>query len=460
MMAINNSLRRGSWPVKAIVRFHASRAAGWRRYHGIVLRASIFILCFSALASAEIRPLTLKQAVEAAIRQNPELVLARLDEQRARAGIRVAKDPFSPKLYAGSGLAYTLGYPTSIDGSAPSVFQAKTEMSIFNRPKTFELAAARENARGSGLDTANKTDDIAYRVASLFLDAQQFGRGAQSLRQEVQALQQVAEAIRLRVAEGRDLPIAAKRSELNIARARQRQEAGASDLDYAEEFLAVILGFPAGDRIQPQEEQSPLTGAPETEQACIDDALKNNKDIRRIESQMQAKGLELRAQKSQRYPQVDLVAQYALFAQYNYSDFFRRFSRNNAQLGVSIRLPILIGSGPAGLQAQAEVDIVKLRTRMNDTRNQLRLETRRSFHDVKRAESGQEVAKLDLEVAREQLKLLLDQLEEGRTTRQAVEEARMAEQEKWLSFYDSQHLAEKARLMLLKQTGNLQAALR
>ena len=67
---------------------------------------------------------------------------------------------------------------------------------------------------------------------------------------------------------------------------------------------------------------------------------------------------------------------------------------------------------------------------------------------------------MDLEVAREQVTVLLAQLDEGRATRQGVEEGRLTEQEKWLAFYDSQHVLEKAKLNLLKQTGTLQAALK
>jgi len=55
---------------------------------------------------------------------------------------------------------------------------------------------------------------------------------------------------------------------------------------------------------------------------------------------------------------------------------------------------------------------------------------------------------------------LLSQLGEGRATQQQVDDARLAEQEKWIAFYDAQHLVENARLDLLRQTGTLQAALR
>ena len=120
----------------------------------------------------------------------------------------------------------------------------------------------------------------------------------------------------------------------------------------------------------------------------------------------------------------------------------------------------MIGSAPAGLAAEAQSDIGKLKAQMNDTRNRIAVETRKSFQDIRRAESARDVAKLDLELSREQVTVLLAQLDEGRTTRQAVEEARFLEQEKWLAYFDGQHTVEKAKLSLLRQTGTLLAALR
>lgn len=416
-------------------------------------------ICASA-GLAETHNLTLKQAVEIALKQNPDLILSRLDEQKARAAVRVAKDPFTPKVFGGSGLAYTLGYPNSIEGAAPSIFQVRTDMALFNRPKSYELAQARESARGAGLDAASRADDVAYRTASLFLDAAQMERSLDSLKLEFQALERVSEAMKLRVSEGREIPLTGKRAELDLARARQRYDAAVSDTENAEENLAMILGFPGGDVIKPVDDDRPATEVPDSVDACVATALKNNKEFRRLESQVVAKGFEVKAQHAQRLPQFDLVAQYALFAKYNYQDFFQRFSRNNAQLGVAIRLPLLVGSAPSGLEAEAEVDLAKLRTQMNDLRNRTLVETRKTFQDVRRAESARDVAKLDLEVAREQVRVLLDQLEEGRSTRQAVDEARLTEQEKWIAYYDTQHVVEKAKLNLLKQTGTIQAALR
>ncbi|MDQ2946711.1 MAG: TolC family protein [Acidobacteriota bacterium] len=425
-----------------------------------MLKTIFTFLSLAGLACAEVHTLTLKQAVAIALKQNSDVLLARLDERRVQAGVRIARDPFVPKIYGGSGLAWTSGYPNSIEGSAPSIFQARTNMALFNRPKSYELAEARENVRSAAIDTAAKLDDITYRTATMFLDTAQIGRNVKSLQQEVTSLGHVNESVQLRVTEGRDISLIGKRAELNLAQARQRYEALEADQMYAEQSLALVLGFTDGDRVYPAEEEPLALEMPNGEAECVTVALENNKQIRSLQSQLQAKALQVRAQHATWMPEFDLVAQYALLAKRNYQDFFLRFQRNNGQLGVSIKVPILVGAAPSAQATQAEVDAAKLRTQLNEIRNRTALDTRKSYQDIHRAELGRDVAKLDLDVAREQVSVLLAQLDEGRTTRQAVEEARLTEQEKWIGFYDAQHLLEKAKLTLLKNTGTLQAALR
>ena len=135
---------------------------------GVLRLRFLLPLLATALASAEVHSLTLQQTLDLASRQNPEVALARLDEQRAEQGIQVAQDPFRPKVYGGSGLAYTYGYPNSIDGNAPSLFQLRTDMSLFNRPKSYAVASAREQARGSQFSAQAKAEDVAYQAADLF----------------------------------------------------------------------------------------------------------------------------------------------------------------------------------------------------------------------------------------------------------------------------------------------------
>jgi len=424
-----------------------------------VLRPTFLLVVTGACAFAEVHSLTLRQAVDLALKENPDIVLAHLDEQKAQAGVRIAKDPFVPKLYAGSGLAKVWGYPSSIEGSAPAIIQTRTDMSLYNRPKSYELARARENARGSSIDTQSKSDQVAYQTATLFLDAQELARSVPSLELEVQSLTRVGESVRLQVEEGRQLPLENKRVAVDLARARQRLSALEDDLDYAEASLAVVLGFPGDDRVRPLDEERAGYEIPSSEQAARDLALENNKDLRKLQSQLQAKGFELKGYQSAQQPVINVVAQYALFSKNNYQAYFVNFQRNNAELGVSIQIPIFVGSAAKAYVTQSQLEITELRNQLNQTRNRIELDTQKSFQDLQKANTALEVARLDLDYAREQLSVLLTQLGEGRVTGQRVDDARLAEQEKWIAFYDAQHIVERARLDLLRQTGTLVAAL-
>ena len=436
------------------------------RYPDSVLHRSILILFTALSAFAEVRTLTLRQALELAQKQSPDVMVARLDEQKAQAAIRIVHDPFTPKVFAGSGAAKTWGYPSAINGQPPSIVEAQAVMSLFNRPQSWEVARARENARGAGIDTQSKTDDVLFRVASLYVDAAQAARTAEFAGQEVEALTSAAQALQARVSQGYELPIEGKRADLNLARTRQRAHGAAADRDYTEAALATVLGYPDTDRVRavPDVLNADQPAAlercmPESEEAAVETALQNSRELRLLQSQLQAANFAVQEQKAQRLPQVDLVAQYALFAKYNYTGYFTRFQRNNAELGLSFKVPLLIGSGVGGARAQAEADMSRVRIQMNNARNRIAADARKSYGELKQTEEGRTVARLDLDVAREQLSILLAQLDEGRATRRQVDEARFVEQEKWIALYQTEYAAERARLALLRQTGRLSAVL-
>ncbi|MBI1895347.1 MAG: TolC family protein [Acidobacteria bacterium] len=410
---------------------------------------------------AEVHTLTLRQVVERALLQNPELAMARLDELKASEGVRIARDPFFPKVFVGSGLAYSSGFPMSIDGSAPSIVEARAIQSIYNRSKSLQVAVARESARGAGLSTAAKRDEIAFQTASLYLDAQRAVRNLDSAGRQAKSLEVVAGLVRARVGAGRELEIENRRAALALAQARQRALVLETRLDSLEGSLAVVLGFGSDDRVRATADPPAAVELPASEEAAVEEALAGSKELKRLESALQAKALEAMSARASRYPQVDLVAQYGLFAKFNnYEDFFRRFQRHNGQLGVSFTLPVFSGSAAAAQSSQAQLEVQRLRLQIGSTRDRITLDSRRAYREVRQAEAATEVARLDLDVARDQVSILLAQSQEGRAGLRDLEQARSLEQEKWIAFYDAQHAAARARLELLRQTGTIVAALR
>ena len=424
------------------------------------LKLGISSLLLASLVRAEVHSLTLQQALEIAARQNPEVALARLDEQRAEQGVRVALDPFRPKIYGGSGLAYTYGYPNSIDGNAPSLFQLHTDMALFNRPKSYDIASARETARGSQFGAQAKAEDVAYQAADLFLTASSIGHEGQTLAQQLPSLQKVVEAMNAAVTEGSELPLELKRAKVNLAVAQERLSSSSLDQDYYQMMLAVALGYPATDRVKPIDSDLSATPTPPSEDEAADMALHNNRQLREMQSNVLAKELQVRSFRAARLPQVNLVAQYALFLKSNYVDYFQKFQSNNYQIGASITIPLIVGSASKGLALQNSTDMQKIRVQMDQTRNRIIADTRRSYEQWKKAENIRDLSRLQLDFAREELTVLLAKNGEGQVPLSRVEQARLEEGNRWIALYQAEAQVTRAKLAILRETGTLLAVLR
>jgi outer membrane protein TolC len=421
-----------------------------------MFQAGLFSLLFVSALNAEVLSMTMRQAVEMALKQNPDIGMARADEEKARQAIRVARDPFTPRVTVGSGLAYSNGFPMSIEGAAPSIFQANAVQYLFNRPQSYAVAQARENVRGAELGAAAKREEVAYHVTSLYLDVERAARIGDLASKDAESLQKVLEGVQAQVREGRALPLSEKQAALNVARARQVAESLEEDQATAETALAIALGLGPQDRVRTAEEERPAPPLVKSEEEVIRQSLESNKELRQLESQIAAKGLEMRGARAARLPRADLVAQYAMLARYNnYDEFFRKFQRNNVQIGMAFQLPLLAGPGVGAQMAQARADIDHLRIQLTTTRNRITTDIQQSFREAKKAGTGAEVARLDLDVAREQLSVTLAQMQEGRATLAQVEQARLAENDKWIAFYDAQYGVEKARWNLLRLSGDL-----
>jgi outer membrane protein TolC len=424
------------------------------------MRTLLVLFLSTACAFAETKIMTLREAIDLALSQNPDLMLARLDQQKAREQITIAKDPFQPKVTAGSGAVWTSGFPASVDGSAPAIIEAKTQMALFDQPQRYQIASAKESLRGSEIDVTHKQDEVLYRVVTLYLDAQQIGRSVQAAGQEIVNLRRIADMTKARVDEGRAPSIDAMGSERDFSRMRTRADGLALDLMQAETSLAIVLGMKPDDRVQAAPQDGAGLTVSISEDDSVEQALENSPELKRLESNMQVKSLEIKGYNAQRLPKVNLVAQFEVYSKSYYQNYYSAFQRTSGQLGASIEIPVLVGRSARAYKSQAELDIEKLRIQTSDKRAHITADVRHAFQEVMRAENYRDFARKDLDYQRELVNVSLAQQDEGRLSMQAVEQARALEQEKWLAYYESQHTVEVAKLNVLRQTGTLLAAVR
>jgi outer membrane protein len=425
------------------------------------MKLSALFVVFAVCAGAETKTLTLKQALDRAMEQNPDVLLSRLDQQKARDQILIAKDPFYPKVYGGGGYAWTNGYPVSIDGNPPSIFQAHTDMALFDRQQSYKVAEAKEGLRGSAVDVVSKQEDAAYKVALLFFDAEQAAHSFDAASKQIENLAKVKELMDARVAERQELATESKRANLNLARAKHAADVLHENLINAEMSLAQVLGMAPDDRVRAAEEERAAIALPVSEDASIEEALEHSPELRRLESNMQMKTLEIKGYHAARLPKVNVVAQDDVFAKYNYTAQVNyKFRYNNPELGASVTIPLLIGKTARAYSSQAEADVAKLRIEVARTRSRITADLRRAYQEVKSAQSSQALARDDLDLTREELSEALAQYGEGRLPLARVETLRALENEKFLAFYVSRQTVERARLNVLRLTGTLLAALK
>ena len=301
----------------------------------------------------------------------------------------------------------------------------------------------------------------AERVARAYLEADHAARLARVAGKQVDALTQVLESIKAKVSEGRAIRLDEMRADLERERSRERARLLEGDARFAQTQLSLLVGGTADDRIETNPELAPIQGMPESETAAVTQALESSNELKRLQSSLLAQGFNLQLQRAARLPKIELVAQYGLFAKFNnFDQYFNRFQRNNAQIGVSFQLPVLAGTAASAATATAQAESSRLRTELGRVRNRTSYATQQAYQAVTNAERGRELARLELELQRENVAVTLARQEGGRATLADVEQARFNEGERWIGYYDAQYQLERAKVALLRWSGALLVALR
>jgi outer membrane protein TolC len=425
------------------------------------MKASVLFLFAATCAMAEVHTMTLEQALERALQQNPDVIIDTLNQRSAEARVLSTQDPFSMKASVGSGLAYTYGFPSTMDGQAPALFTVQLRRAILDKPQSYRISQAQENVSGAAVTVRQRKEDIAYRVTTAFLDAENALRMQESAAREVNNRRRSKATIDALVAAQRELPRVQHMADIDVKNALLNAKTAENSELKSEVQLAQLLGMPPGDRVRPALEERLAPDMPVSEEGAIATALSSSLEIRRLESDLRAKQLEAQSYKAERYPKINLIGQYQILSKINnYDEFYPRFQRHNFQIGASIEIPILAGNAPKAGTAQVEADLEKIRRQIASTRGRISADMQTAYSDLEVAEATRDVRREALDVARENVTYQLNLNEEGRATPAQVEAARADEEARWLQYYEAQTSLEVARLNIRRQTGTILAGIR
>ena len=424
-----------------------------RWLHCIPLLAACFVIP-ATLAAQESEPLTLKQTVDLALRNSREVALAQVRYNVAENTARVNASAFRPNLYTGSGAAYTYGFPQTPGGAAPSIVNLSYVQTIFNPSLRGQALAANERTEAQRLELEKTRNSVMLQTTSDYLELGKVRHSLELMRNQRQGSARILNFTRQRINEGVELPIEGTRAELAEARLERRIVQLESRERVLQHELAALLGMPADRRIEVESEALSLD-EPQRESDLIDRALRTNLELRQANYERRARERRLAGEIGTKWPTVDLFGQYGLFARFNnFDDYFRRFQRNNFNVGLQVRIPIVSGQRSASV-ALARGELTASEMELKNKQQSVELEVGRQYQRLRELDAGREVARLELKLAQENVQVIQARFEEGRANLRDVERARLDENDKWASFLDSDYDRQKAQLDLLNITGDL-----
>jgi outer membrane protein TolC len=421
-----------------------------------------FLVLFQGISAQQSPPpaqLTLKRAIELALRNSRDIELAKLHASLASLTAGVDRSRFLPNFFTGSGAEYSSGFPLAPGGGVPSLFQLVYNQTLFNPLARGQLRADQLRAQEQNASLDSVRDAVMVRTANVYLELSNIRHSLELLRKERDSAQKISDLIRDRVSAGYELPREQTIADLSAARIEQRIAHNEGREDALESQLRDMLGLQTDQPLEiVAEDLPPAAERPVSE--LVAQALQSSAELRHAESERLAKQEILKGARGNRWPTVDLVGNYSVLSDTNnFSAFFKKFQRNNVNIGVQVTIPIFAAQTNATISfAQEDANAAAVEAR--NKRSQVELQVRSQAHLVRELELGRDVARLDLKLADENLLVLQAQFDQGRITRQELERANLEENDKWLAFLDADLQRKQASLALLQATGQVSSILR
>jgi outer membrane protein TolC len=398
--------------------------------------------------------LTLKRAIELALQNSKEIQVAKIQASVSDRAAQITKSQFMPNLYVGSGVGYTYGIPETPGGRAPAIFNVTYTEQVFNEPLRGQAKEMQEQSKAQKVLLEDAKNSVITRTAMAYLELGKVRHSLELLRKEQESAEKILQVTQERQGEGYELPVEVTKAQLTRAQVIQRilqLEAREDDLEV---FLRYQLGFPGTQAIEVTPEELPG----EAELAgdnLVAMAMTHNAGLQLAESDVRAKEFRLKGERRGYLPTMELVTIYSVLAKFNnYSEFFNHFQRNNFNAGVDVRVPIFSAQTKAAIGlAQVNLDAAKIN--LTNRKTELSADVRQKTRRVRERDAAKEVARLELQLAQQNVAVFQSQFAEGKLNLREVEKARLEENEKWMAYLDANFQKQQAQLELLKTAGQL-----
>ncbi len=422
-------------------------------------------------ASLLAEPIPLKRVVELALTHATGLAVTGADEQRAAASYRELKDSYIPQLSTGAGIGYSYGYPLSLAGSAPSLFNVNAQSAVWDASLREFIKASRAESAVASLKNEDQRNQIIQDAAQSYAELGKWEQRLIELQQTETEAERTEAAVEERMKEGVDTLMDAERAHLATLRLRLRITEAQGSADVLREHLSKLTGLPDAD-IQTEPESVPDFPAPPQE-APGPSTTNSNPTVQAAVEHARAQYLRAKGEHRALLPSFDFAAQYALLSTFNnFQSYYipsrpcivasvnvlcvtNSFHQNNETIGVAIRFPFFNVAQRARAQA-ADADAIVAKKQAEATRNQVSEETLRYQRTVTQMKAARDVAEVDYDIAEKTVTALQTKLEAGTANLHDLEDARSQVSERFIALQDVTFELQRAELGLLRSTGDLE----
>jgi len=398
--------------------------------------------------------LTLKRAIELALQNSKEIQVAKIQASVADHAAQITKAQFMPNLYAGSGLGYTNGIPETPGGRAPAIFSVSYTEQVFNEPLRGQAKETQEQSKAQKIVLEDAKNSVITRTAMAYLELGKVRHSLELLRKEQESAEKILQVTQERQGEGYELPVEVTKAQLTKAQVVQRILQLEGREDELEVFLRYQLGLSETQAIEVTPEELPG----EAEQAgdnLVAMAMTHNAGLQLAASDVRAKEFRLKGERRGYFPTLELVSIYSVLGKFNnYAQFFNHFQRNNFNAGIDMRVPIFSAQTKAAV-GLAKINLEAAKVNLTNKRTELTADVRQKTRRVRERDAAKEVARLELQLAQQNVAVFQSQFAEGKLNLREVEKARLEENEKWMAYLDANFQKQQAQLDLLKTAGML-----
>ncbi len=425
-------------------------------------RACLVAALMLGAASYAPAQVSLRTVVELAQQNSSTVRLAGADVAKARAALSETRDAFVPSLMFGSGLP---AFPEiGFTGNLPTIWDAQVQSMVFSIPQIRYMQAARKGLQAALLNQKDAREQVALDASLAYVELDTVNTELDATRQQESYAGRLVEIEQQRAEAGVDPLSELLQDKLVAAQLKLKRlhlEARAATLA---KQLAVLTGLPVGS-ITPDQ-----SSIPEIPAITADETPRATPGLEAAEMVAQSK---LRAAKGDQekvwFPQIAFGAIYnrnttllnSINQYYNHP-----LPTNNFSSGLSIQLPLFDVEVHAKARESA-ADALRSKVEAEQAQQQNNLQVAELTSSLRELDAEAEVASLKQQIAGEQLKSVMTELELGngagsgpgappQANPTAEQKARIDERQKYVDALDAGLDLSKARLNLLRALGHMQ----